>query len=53
MVPGGVFGLPHPARDEVDDDSDPDVDLGLDGLDDDLLDVGELYLPPPDKPVRP
>jgi signal transduction histidine kinase len=53
MVPGGVFGLPHPARDEADDDSDPDVDLGLDGLDDDLLDVGELYLPPPNRPVRP
>jgi hypothetical protein len=35
MVPGGVFGLPHPAGDEPDDDPDPDVDLGLDGLDDD------------------
>jgi hypothetical protein len=41
MVPGGVFGLPEAEGDETDDDADPDVDLGLDGLDDDddLLDV--------------
>jgi signal transduction histidine kinase len=40
MVPGGVFGLPD-ADEEAGGESDPDVDLGLDGLDedDDLLEV--------------
>jgi signal transduction histidine kinase len=47
MVPGGVFGLPD-AEDDTEVEIDPDSDLGLDGLDDeDLLEAGELHLPPP------
>jgi signal transduction histidine kinase len=38
MLPGGVFGLPD-AADDDDLEADPDSDLGLDGLDDDVLDV--------------
>jgi hypothetical protein len=61
MVPGGVFGLPEAPGDESDVDADPDVDLGLDGLDDDDLldseaeaqDSGGLQLPPPRQQVRP
>lgn len=40
MVPGGVFGLPDEADEADSGEADPDIDLGLDGLDDeDLLDV--------------
>jgi signal transduction histidine kinase len=53
MVPGGVFGLPDTNGEDSEVDPDPDVDLGLDGLDDedDFLDVdvGELDLPPPEQ----
>ena len=53
MVPGGVFGLPDPAGDEPDDGPDPDVDLGLDGLDDDLLDPDTEAEAEAEETVRP